>query len=346
MNPGLLTTEALVLRNLRFGDTSRVATLFTREAGKLGAIGKGVREPKSPFGASLEVLTLSSFVLYYRPGRDLHLLKSGSVEREFRGILRRPTRYLFASALAEFLDRVLMAEEPAGEIFALALRVLEVLEQAAEPSLPELFRAFQLRVASLLGYAPRLDACDGCGRALPARVSEEGAGDDAPGTGGPAAERPRSRGPSSPDATGLWLFRAREAGVLCPSCAGASEATAARPERSLPEGEEGVRLHPRAVRRLRAMALGVGRAPAETPSAPTALSMATPPEFSASAPTSGVRERAPAPMPSTAWLRLLDRLVEEYLRYHLDSYRGLRSLDALASWEGVLRPRESPSPAD
>ena len=49
----ILSCEAIVLRNLRFGDTSRVATLFTRELGKIGVIAKGARLPSSPFGATV-----------------------------------------------------------------------------------------------------------------------------------------------------------------------------------------------------------------------------------------------------------------------------------------------------
>lgn len=274
--------EALVLRNLRFGDTSRVATLFTRELGKIGAIGKGVRDPRSPFGASLELLAHSTFVLYHRPGRDLQFLKSGVLEQEFREILRSPHRFLWGSALAEFLDRVLLEEQPAEELFQLSLRGFQVIETSPHQALPELFRALELRIAALLGYAPRLDECLSCGRPLP----DEGE---------------------------VWLFRTAEGGVLCPRCAAGSE-------------PGGIRLAPRALRRVRSMVLGRGRAAAE-----------------------GATIRESAGLPSIAWLRALDRLVEEFLLYHIETYRGLRSLAGRAAWEGVLDappPGSVPCPGD
>jgi DNA repair protein RecO (recombination protein O) len=268
----LVSCEGIVLRNLRYGETSRIATLFTPDLGKIGVLAKGARDPKSPFGASLEFLSHGSFVVYHRPGRDLHFLRTGALEREFRGLLRDSGRFVLASAFAEFLERVLQGEEPAGELFDFALRGLEVLETAPRPALPELFRGMQLRVASILGYAPRLEQCLRCGRAL---------GE-----------------PESAGARDAWIFLPADGGVLCPEC-GARE-----------PGEAGPRLSPRALRRLRAMAMGRPGGATARPGAAM------------------IRERPSAPDP--AWVALLDRLVEDFLRYHLDSYRGLRALGAFS----------------
>ena len=272
MISALVSCEGIVLRNLRYGETSRIATLLTPELGKIGVIAKGARDPKSPFGASLEFLSHGSFVVYHRPGRDLHFLRTGAIEREFRGLFHDSGRFVLASAFAEFLERVLQGEEPAGELFDFALRGFEVLETAPGLALPELFRGMQLRVASILGYAPRLEQCLRCERA----VGE----------------------PESAGAREAWTFLPADGGVLCPECA------AREP------GGAGPRLSPRALRRLRAMAMG------RPNGATTGHGAAV------------FRERPTAPDP--AWIALLDALVEDFLRYHLDSYRGLRALGAFS----------------
>jgi DNA repair protein RecO (recombination protein O) len=269
----LVSCEGIVLRNLRYGETSRIATLLTPELGKIGVMAKGARDPKSPFGSSVEFLSHSSFVVYHHPGRDLHFLRSGALEREFRGLFRDSDRFILGSAFAEFLERVLQGEEPACELFDFALRGFQVLETAPRPALPELFRGMQLRVASILGYAPRLEQCLRCGCAV--------------GEAESAAAR------------GAWTFLPSDGGVLCPEC-GARE-----------PGDAGPRLSPRALRRLRAMALGRSDGATTGHAAPM------------------VRERPLAPDP--AWIALLDGLVEDFLRYHLDSYRGLRALGAFSS---------------
>lgn len=276
MNSQLIETEALVLRNLRFGETSRIVTLFTLELGKLGAIAKGARDPKSAFGASLELCLRSGFVIYFRSGRDLQLLKCGWVEAEYPSLWRNPRRYVHASALLEFLDRVLMEEEPFPAVYHLAVRGLERLAHAPEEQLPELFRALQLRTAALLGYAPLLDACFHCRRPLP----EDGAGEEE-----------------------AWCFVVAEGNVLCGDCSHA---------------ETGFRLHPRALRRLRAMAQGSGAGTRASSSGERALRVS--------------ESRAPSP----GWIQAVDVLVEEFLRFHLERYRGLRSLEVRGRLETPL----------
>ncbi len=305
MTTSLVAVEGLVLRNLRHGETSRIATLFTRELGKVGVIAKGARVPASPFGASLELFSHGSFVLYYRPGRELQFLRSGALEHEFRGLVRDHDRYRLASALVEFLDSVLTGEEPAGELFDFARRALEVLASASRPALPELFRGLQLRVVSILGYAPRLDRCAACGRDVP-----------------PAA--PALATNDAPAATEKWLFLPAEGGIACADC--------------LPRfdpGGTGVLLTARALRRVRAMALGSGRLHSAEPSGAPPIArdgLLASPSGDRTAARVPDAEPPPAhsgriePAVAEAWVRTLDRLVEEYLRYHLESYRGLRSL--------------------
>ena len=52
--PGLLKTEAVVLRSIRYGEADRILHLYTPHHGRVGAIAKGVRRARSRFGARLE----------------------------------------------------------------------------------------------------------------------------------------------------------------------------------------------------------------------------------------------------------------------------------------------------
>ena len=50
-------SEAIVLRSYPFREADLVVAFFTRDRGKLRGIARGVRRPKSRFGASLERLS-------------------------------------------------------------------------------------------------------------------------------------------------------------------------------------------------------------------------------------------------------------------------------------------------
>lgn len=69
----IIRTDAVVLRGMDYGETSRILTLFTRRHGIIGAIAKGVRRPGSRFGSTLQPLSVIQAVYYYKAERDLQL---------------------------------------------------------------------------------------------------------------------------------------------------------------------------------------------------------------------------------------------------------------------------------
>ena len=73
--PPTFTTEAIVLRSIRYGEADRVLHLYTRDRGRVGAIAKGGRRVKSRLGARLEPMGRSELIL--REGRgDLCTVQS------------------------------------------------------------------------------------------------------------------------------------------------------------------------------------------------------------------------------------------------------------------------------
>ena len=72
----LVTTEAIVLRSRKHGETSKIVTLYSREYGKVDVIAKGARDIKSKFGGALEAFAESRIVFYKKdkPEAALYLL--------------------------------------------------------------------------------------------------------------------------------------------------------------------------------------------------------------------------------------------------------------------------------
>jgi DNA repair protein RecO (recombination protein O) len=307
MSSKICTTEGFVLRSLRYGDTSRVATVFTHDLGKFSIIAKGARVPGSPFGASLDLFTISQFVVYHRTGRDLQMLKSGDVEHHFPRIQTESVRFTLGCAILEFVDRMMLEGEPAPPLFGLALRALSRINQGSLAAAPEVVRAFQLRTAALLGYGLRLEECLHCGTSLAEAAVAVLSGED-----GRAAADTRA------DKRSSWLFRPAEGGAVCSECAGSAS---------------GYSMTPRALLRLRAMVMGGGAESRVAEPSPDYLPREIRPQ---EGPRSWSGSRKGTGSPSSAeelrerWQRTLDMLVEDYLRFHVERYRGLRSL---GSWD-------------
>ena len=89
MSSRTLTTEAVVLRSIRFGEADCVLHLFTLEKGRVGAIAKGVRKTRSRFGARLEPFSHVELLLHEGRG-DLHTVPGRPARPLPRPLPHRP----------------------------------------------------------------------------------------------------------------------------------------------------------------------------------------------------------------------------------------------------------------
>ena len=75
MSLGIVETEGIVTREVKYGESSRIITLITKDYGKISAIANNVRTGKLRLLSGLSLFVYSDFVLYEGKG------KSGSLYR-------------------------------------------------------------------------------------------------------------------------------------------------------------------------------------------------------------------------------------------------------------------------
>jgi DNA repair protein RecO (recombination protein O) len=162
-------SDALVLRHVKQGDTSRVVTLFARTGGKVAVMAKGSRKPGSRFGAGLDLFNLTRIHYRERVNRELVYLDGCDVLRSFDNLSRDVFGYAAAGVCAELTDRIVPDGAAAANVFDLLLLALTVLDETVP--LPEgeelravlLPLAFQIKLMDFLGIAPELTGCVACG---------------------------------------------------------------------------------------------------------------------------------------------------------------------------------------
>lgn len=166
-------TMAIVLRMTDFSETSCVVTLFTREFGKLSALAKGARRPKSPFEAALDVLSVCRVVFLRKSGDTLHLLTEAKLERRFRGASRSLERLYSAYYVVELLGRMTDQMDVHPELYDLATEAIFDLdrfpttgESCENSDISMILLRYQMRMLFYLGHAPSLRACVECGQVL------------------------------------------------------------------------------------------------------------------------------------------------------------------------------------
>ena len=165
----IVTSEGIVLKTHALGDTSRIVTAYTRDHGLRKFVAKGARKLPSRFGYALEPLSRSQFVFYLKPDRDLHLLSKAEVLDPLGSRITELARLAHAQAALEIVDRLVWGEEPHPRLFALLVQALDGCARAPVAALPAVTLAFQLQLASELGYRPRLDQCAVDARAVSQR---------------------------------------------------------------------------------------------------------------------------------------------------------------------------------
>ena len=152
----IIRTEAVVLRSLEYGETSQIVTLLTRDMGKIGVMAKGARRTKSSFGSSLQPMSYTEVVFYYKPTRDLQILSESSHVESFHDLRRTLDTITIGLQIVELVDAMMEEEDPQPEVFGMTVGALRRLNRHDERA-ANLWPYAQLRLAELLGIAPSID---------------------------------------------------------------------------------------------------------------------------------------------------------------------------------------------
>ena len=155
---------AIVIRVVDFSETSVVATLFTREFGKVSGLAKGARRPKGPFEAALDLLSTCRVVFLRKSSGALDLLTEAKLEQRFRPPDGQLAALYGGYYVAELLAALTDEYDPHPELFDAARETLLALRDPGTIAISLL--RFELLTLRLLGHLPSLSQCVECGRPL------------------------------------------------------------------------------------------------------------------------------------------------------------------------------------
>jgi DNA repair protein RecO (recombination protein O) len=161
-----LKTEAIVLRSIRYGEADRILHLYTAKRGRVGAIAKGARRPKSRFGGRLEPFFRLDLLLHEGRGELLTVTQASTVDGYPR--LRSSGPALSAGARAcDAVLRLLDSAEPNPPGYNLLCRYLSLLDAPEGGDWASLATAlsFRLKLTLAAGFSPELASCARCGEA-------------------------------------------------------------------------------------------------------------------------------------------------------------------------------------
>ncbi len=158
----MIQTEntAIVLRHVNYRDNDRMVTLFSPSRGRVDAVIRNCRKPKSHNLNSGELFALGDYMLVENGGRttvtSVHLIES------FYPLRENYERLTCGTYLLSLTEAVIEPEPERQELFMLLLHTLSRLAFSDQPWRP-LLAGFLLHFAACEGFRPRLNHCVFCG---------------------------------------------------------------------------------------------------------------------------------------------------------------------------------------
>lgn len=156
-----LSTPAILLRRIDYGDHDLIVTLFTRQQGKTSAIAKSAKKSVRRFPGVLEPFSLIDVVLTRGKGKGMYILQEASLEEPFFRIRENIVNTAYASYWAEMVYQWMADGEPQEDLYRLLAHVLGELNRG-ETAVEVLSILFQMRFLSIAGFRPNFDHCHVC----------------------------------------------------------------------------------------------------------------------------------------------------------------------------------------
>ncbi|QUH26895.1 DNA repair protein RecO [Serpentinicella alkaliphila] len=177
----LIKTAGIVLKNSKFNENDSLLVIFTRKLGKVSAVAKGARNPKSVLLSGVQPFCYSDFVLY--KGKSLYTVSQCDVKQSFYKLREDLDRLTYAAYLLELVSAETREGQTNNRLFNLLGKTLLIMSNP-EAELNTVLRAFEIKFLHYSGYTPQLNDCVNCG---------------------------------STQQTG-WKFSPKEGGLLCSNC--------------------------------------------------------------------------------------------------------------------------------
>jgi DNA repair protein RecO (recombination protein O) len=166
-----ITTEALLLRRVEYGEADLVLTLLTQKLGKVSALARSARKSMKRFGGSIEPMHTLMLDLDERPGAELFTLVEAKLLVPRPKILGSLAAMEAAGKALSWARRAAPPRTPEEAPYAVLSTLLDRLAQqpTAESSALALAEA-GLCLLSAFGWGIDFERCVRCGRqALPSQ---------------------------------------------------------------------------------------------------------------------------------------------------------------------------------
>lgn len=151
----LLSTQGLVLHTTKYGETSVITKVFTRQLGVETYIVKGVRSPKGRTKQNmLQPLSHLDMTVYNNPKKEMQYIKEMRPASQYNSIAGNGSKMAMLFFIDELLYKSLKENEPNTPLFDYITLKLKELNEASPHQMASMPIDIMIDTASHLGIAP------------------------------------------------------------------------------------------------------------------------------------------------------------------------------------------------
>ena len=159
----LHTTDALILRTYKLGESDRIVVFLTRDRGKKRGVAKNARQSRRRFGGALEPLTCGRVGYFERERRDL--VRLDYVEQRRSPLSAADGEALgYAEYFAELIDEWAQEGDPSETLYRLGVSMVKAMAKGVP--IEPLARYFEFWLLRLQGVYEERDQLSAGARAF------------------------------------------------------------------------------------------------------------------------------------------------------------------------------------
>lgn len=151
--------EGIVLKTRDYGESNKIVTLLTKEAGKVAVMARGAKKPRSRLASISQTFMHGIFIVQRSSG--IGTLQQGELINSMRHIQTDILQLTYASYIVEMVDRLIEEGNPQPFPYEVLKQALYAIEDEHDPEAIALF--VDWKFLPYAGVRPILHQCASCG---------------------------------------------------------------------------------------------------------------------------------------------------------------------------------------
>jgi DNA repair protein RecO (recombination protein O) len=157
----MIVDEILVVKELNYKENDKILHVLSRAGGKIQLISKGSKKSNSHLINASQLFAYSKCSM--TKSRDMYVITSAELIDNFYNLKNDMDAFYHGNYVLELVSFVAQENEVDYRIFDMTVSVLSYLSTMSK-DFDKLTAAYELKLASMLGYKPDFKHCLSCGK--------------------------------------------------------------------------------------------------------------------------------------------------------------------------------------